>query len=98
MVPLSKALAILVVHELNVLAQDEGCCADCCAPCGVLRALLDDGQLPTIIARAPAHLAEAWRPFDEAAIRARWGCQSRPRCDTLHDDTIQDTEHEETTP
>lgn len=80
----NAALAVFVVAELNIMNRDEGCCADCCAPCGVLRELLDDGRLPAIIANLPKdlrHLGEAWTPLDETAIRALWRCGSNPPCD-----------------
>jgi hypothetical protein len=85
---LREPFAILVVHQLNMLwyaaqnddSDDRGCCADCCAPCGIVRDLLDVGVLPDVIGWAPEHLTETWQPLDEAWLRARWACRSRPPC------------------
>ena len=35
-------LGIMVIHSLNIL-YGHGCCATCCAPCGVLKEMADTG-------------------------------------------------------
>jgi hypothetical protein len=87
-----EALGTLVVHELNVLSQETArnetdedptpftCCARCCAPCGVLEQLLNDGRLAEVVSWAPPEIAPG-EPVDEQWLRDRWGCNSNPPCD-----------------
>lgn len=80
---------ILIVHQLNMLfcadqredPDDRGCCADCCAPCGVIRDLLDAGTLRDAIADAPPHLADSWVNLDENWLRRQWRCRDNPPCE-----------------
>lgn len=77
--------ATLVVGELNMLWAQE-CCATCCAPCTVIRDLLDDGHLDDVVRQAPEHLwtgAEWWvnDSVDRAWLTSRWACMSKPQCD-----------------
>lgn len=72
----------------------ELCCPDCCAPCGLLRDLLDAGTLDEIVQLAPAH---HWRDIawatngvvDEQWLRACWDCTSRPRCGDPGDEAVK---------
>lgn len=92
---------VLVVVCLNMLPhpQDlaEGnafarqCCPDCCAPCGLLRDLLDAGTLDQVVQLAPSHYWQdiAWADngvVDKQWLRACWDCTSQPRCDDLGDE------------
>lgn len=88
-----EAFGTLVVHELNVLIQETDrnatdehptpftCCPRCCAPCGVLEQLLNNGRLREVISWAPRDLASDWRLVNEQWLRDRWGCNSNPPCD-----------------
>ena len=92
-----EALGTLVVHELNVLSIERSrnevdedprpftCCSRCCAPCGVLRDLLDDGRIREVISWAPRELAADWRLLNEEWLRDQWGCNSNPPCDRESD-------------
>jgi hypothetical protein len=87
------AVHALNVLEQEAASEDESraidgelptgvaCCADCCAPCGELRSMLDRGTLESVIRQAPEHLTGQWLPLDSKLLRSRWACQSRPACD-----------------
>jgi hypothetical protein len=82
---LRTRLAILLVHELNMLWQ-EPCCSTCCGPCTVVRDLADQQQLDAAIQFAPAHYYEgsSWwvgDAVDRSWLYSRWACQSNPTCD-----------------
>lgn len=64
---------------------NDGCCPDCCAPCGALRWLRDNrrDELDDAIV---AHLGMSWDwqnvdRVDWDSLAGRWGCQSKPTCD-----------------
>lgn len=87
---IGEAFGTLVVARLNELGYDGmECCADCCAPCGSVRDLLDAGILDAVIAQAPPHLAVMYQPLDEKWLRSRWGCTSRPRCEQSCDEAAE---------
>lgn len=88
---------MLVCHALNQLPHPqelaegqpwaEKCCPDCCAPCGLLRDLDDDGTLDTIVRKAPAGVwGDGWAWWsdeggvDKDWLYASWGCTSQPKC------------------
>lgn len=64
----------------------EGCCPNCCAPCGVVRQLHLSGDLDEVVTWAPNHMWRDvlwWRSghVDRVWLYAIWDCTSRPRCD-----------------
>jgi hypothetical protein len=52
--------AALVAHAINCI-DDDGCCPDCCAPCGALRDLDATGRLD-----------DAVRPYAEQGCDLDW--------------------------
>lgn len=87
----AEALGIFVVHHLNILysitsvGEDVACCADCCAPCDVIRQLADSGDdLEQVIAAAPEHIADSWveRGVDRDWLASCWDCQDNPPCES----------------
>jgi len=83
--------AVLVISSLNLLPHPDdltdylagkndfghGCCADCCAPCGILRDLRDAGTLDDIVRICPPHYWTGltwWTPdgVDKNWLQACW--------------------------
>jgi len=68
------------------MGTEDGCCPDCCAPCGVVREIDQAGLLDTVVTWAPNHLwgdgTMWWRngSVDRTWLYAIWDCQSRPHC------------------
>lgn len=76
---------MLVCDALNMLWRGP-CCADCCAPCELLRRLADANYLTTVVKQAPEHLwgpTIAWWSGDGVDLdwlRSQWACQNHPPC------------------
>jgi hypothetical protein len=93
---LMERFAVMVVGAINnvLMGYEDGCCADCCHPCSVLRDMIEDGSLDALISEhAPAqHLVYDWWKVpqyeqdirqghvDTALFAALWRCGSRPQC------------------
>lgn len=73
----------LVVHQLDTLYAEQ-CCPECCAPCGVVRDLLDRGDLNEVVMWAPTELwrdSHWWRNglgVDPWWLNSRWLCSNYP--------------------
>jgi hypothetical protein len=94
---LMERFAVLAVGALNDILSvyEDGCCADCCHPCSVLRDMIEDGSLDALISEhAPAqHLVYSWwlvpqyeqdlrkGHVDVELFKALCRCGSRPECD-----------------
>lgn len=71
--PARVAMFLTAGHldHLHAADQDEGCCPVCCGPCSALKALLDAGQLDSIVRD---YAAGGWDCWDTQAgqVDRRW--------------------------
>lgn len=87
-------LGIMVISNINDHAaggvDEQGCCPDCCAPCGVTRDLLDDGDLDYHLRAGVSDIGGGWEWWNDETgtvdadwLRSRWKCQANPACEEV---------------
>jgi hypothetical protein len=97
--------AIFVVDALSRLPHPDDlaegadhvelCCPDCCAPCGVLRDLLESGRLDAVVAQAPPEMGipgYSWMRGGRVNtdwLRACWACVQQPPCSVEPDEETE---------
>ncbi len=67
--------------------EGRGCCYRCCAPCSVIKELLDSGDLDVWLRQWPDGLASVWwvdERVDRALLDQAWSGMSERRCRDEH--------------
>lgn len=88
----ANMLGVLLIANINDHAM-EGCCPDCCAPCSVIRDLLNEpGELDYFLRFGVEEIGGGWTWWNDETgtvdadwLRSRWSCQSKPPCE---DETV----------
>ena len=94
MISTARIIGIMLISNINdhcvVGVEDQGCCPDCCAPCGVTRDLFehDEGQFNFLLRAGVREIGGGWSWWNDEEgtvdadwLRSRWKCQTHPVCE-----------------